>query len=712
MSNIKFYRGTSIPTSTTLPDGGIYFNTYKNKIYINNNDNIIEYNGNFGKENTTGIKGYKFDRVRIATDLGENYIEFHLKYPCNAIDEADYIPSGTKMFLALTSQTIDANIFVETFIVETLATNPEYTGIVIECRSSEYTPEKILSLISTVDNGDETYSINPEYDNDYAHFLYSADPNYQHSGNVSIPDSVVIGEKNTSHGYAGVAIGYKNIVLGGLGAVALGVGNEALNKGAIAFGGQCINHGSQSICGGYKNKNYANTAVVLGSNNSNNYRTNYLISDGVSMSDLDAQFNFITGQHHAGTYAKQQELKGRFNLIAGYANGVNGNSNSIQGEFHSVTGNRNMVGGLKHIVTGDGNIVGGATVDVNTANAGVTVLGSNNIVSGRHRVEGNYNIVGGFDNEVTGIYCTVGGYNNKALTNRTTIFGYTNTVDTKNTTFGYNFVAGRNNEVCNKIAVGDNTVLGVQNYVGTKSNEISSARGNTVIGLQNTVSGEYNTVIGLHNDLNYQSYKFIFGVGHNIKEYSMVGLGTWPAAFSSALNAKKIALVLGSGSSSSARYTPFAVYQDNLGDWNLKIGDKIFGEADIGDLKPDVVYKSYKCNKNSYGYFEVPSSFKNDGYLLVFELYSSEWGSIMSKPIRYMDQNHIRIDECAVVATGSDVSTGVIRDLHLYSGVVQFYGFLNDAMNSLSPSDYGDDITNYISNQYDLYCYKLGRTSM
>lgn len=45
MANVTFYRGTTVPTTDTLSDGGIYFNTSNNNIYINNSGSLITFKG-------------------------------------------------------------------------------------------------------------------------------------------------------------------------------------------------------------------------------------------------------------------------------------------------------------------------------------------------------------------------------------------------------------------------------------------------------------------------------------------------------------------------------------------------------------------------------------------------------------------------------------------------------------------------------------------
>ena len=46
MANVAFYRGTSVPTNSTLSDGGIYFNTSKKKIYLNSGGTVYTFDGN------------------------------------------------------------------------------------------------------------------------------------------------------------------------------------------------------------------------------------------------------------------------------------------------------------------------------------------------------------------------------------------------------------------------------------------------------------------------------------------------------------------------------------------------------------------------------------------------------------------------------------------------------------------------------------------
>ena len=48
MINVRFFKGTSIPSSSKLPEGGIYFNTSNKNIYFNYSGNLITYRGSTG----------------------------------------------------------------------------------------------------------------------------------------------------------------------------------------------------------------------------------------------------------------------------------------------------------------------------------------------------------------------------------------------------------------------------------------------------------------------------------------------------------------------------------------------------------------------------------------------------------------------------------------------------------------------------------------
>lgn len=53
MANVVFYRGTSTPTTSTLSDGGIYFNTSNKNIYLNSGGTLYTFAGTDTK-NTAG----------------------------------------------------------------------------------------------------------------------------------------------------------------------------------------------------------------------------------------------------------------------------------------------------------------------------------------------------------------------------------------------------------------------------------------------------------------------------------------------------------------------------------------------------------------------------------------------------------------------------------------------------------------------------------
>lgn len=46
MANVQFFKGTTVPTTNTLADGGIYFNTSNKFIYINDGGTLVLWDGN------------------------------------------------------------------------------------------------------------------------------------------------------------------------------------------------------------------------------------------------------------------------------------------------------------------------------------------------------------------------------------------------------------------------------------------------------------------------------------------------------------------------------------------------------------------------------------------------------------------------------------------------------------------------------------------
>ena len=61
MSQVKFFKGTSIPTVSNLTEGSIYFNTSNNNIYLNNNNTIITYKAAVGQKDSTTSSGEIFN---------------------------------------------------------------------------------------------------------------------------------------------------------------------------------------------------------------------------------------------------------------------------------------------------------------------------------------------------------------------------------------------------------------------------------------------------------------------------------------------------------------------------------------------------------------------------------------------------------------------------------------------------------------------------
>lgn len=45
MGAVQFFYGSTVPTTSNLPTGGLYFNTSNNKIYLNSGSSITIYDG-------------------------------------------------------------------------------------------------------------------------------------------------------------------------------------------------------------------------------------------------------------------------------------------------------------------------------------------------------------------------------------------------------------------------------------------------------------------------------------------------------------------------------------------------------------------------------------------------------------------------------------------------------------------------------------------
>ena len=63
----RFYVGTATPTTTTLPKGGLYFNTSNKYIYLNNNGSLVSWNGN---NNTYSVNNATLTIQRNGTSVG------------------------------------------------------------------------------------------------------------------------------------------------------------------------------------------------------------------------------------------------------------------------------------------------------------------------------------------------------------------------------------------------------------------------------------------------------------------------------------------------------------------------------------------------------------------------------------------------------------------------------------------------------------------
>lgn len=63
----RFYVGTATPTTTTLPNGGLYFNTSNKYIYLNNNGTLVSWNGN---NNTYSVNNATLTIQKNGTRVG------------------------------------------------------------------------------------------------------------------------------------------------------------------------------------------------------------------------------------------------------------------------------------------------------------------------------------------------------------------------------------------------------------------------------------------------------------------------------------------------------------------------------------------------------------------------------------------------------------------------------------------------------------------
>ncbi len=72
MSQVLFSKGTSVPTTTTLRDGGIYFNTSNKNIYLNNGGTLVTYNGNNTSYSTATSSTAGLVKIGY-TQSGKNY---------------------------------------------------------------------------------------------------------------------------------------------------------------------------------------------------------------------------------------------------------------------------------------------------------------------------------------------------------------------------------------------------------------------------------------------------------------------------------------------------------------------------------------------------------------------------------------------------------------------------------------------------------------
>ncbi len=81
--NVQFAKGTTVPTTSTLVKGGIYFNTSNKNIYFNNNGTLVTYKGtdttyNVANASSNGLMSSSHVKTLSALNVDVNYDKVHL----------------------------------------------------------------------------------------------------------------------------------------------------------------------------------------------------------------------------------------------------------------------------------------------------------------------------------------------------------------------------------------------------------------------------------------------------------------------------------------------------------------------------------------------------------------------------------------------------------------------------------------------------------
>lgn len=308
--------------------------------------------------------------------------------------------------------------------------------------------------------------------------------------------------------------------------------------------------GSNSTTFGWGNKNFADSGIIGGSQNTA-YNTGAFVvgsSNNVGSSDTSGSYGYVFGS---------------------------GNTISSTGSHNTAIGEQNTISGssTRCVAMGQGNTISDTyATSTNTQSYGLgnTVSGELNFVRGFiNNVKGKYTSVDGWNNTVTGGYCDrIEGYKNNisASGQYSHIEGNNHTISGQ---YQNTHVEGNNNSIKN--TVNGIHVEGAYNTINGECDQISvSGTNNTLSGMCNsgsTINGSYNTINGCwstyvggaNNSVSLLGQGFVHG-------YNLLVNGSHNSTTFGKNNVEDTAgdycLVIGNGESASARSNALAVTWD------------------------------------------------------------------------------------------------------------------------------------------------------
>lgn len=316
--------------------------------------------------------------------------------------------------------------------------------------------------------------------------------------------TLVVGLSNSNYSSGSIIAGSNN-------------SNNGLNS--FIIGNNNINSGSSSTLSGYRNTNSGNNSSISGYRNTNSGNNSSLSGYYNTNSGL---YSIIYGINNINL-GHQSILMGSINQNSGDNSFVVGtmNTNSGSGGDVIIAGASNVNNNPREIIAGCGNIdyysgkgessgnniLSGLNNIIKTSNS--IISGEANHVTGSHSAifgglnenSGSYSIIGGFSNINNGAYSFIDGYNNNNSGSHSILSGL------KNINYSsYSSLSGYYN-----------TNSGVNCSVAGARNTTSGVACQIMVGVQNSVSGNYASIISGHkingtlNDTAYGNNIYVTG---------------------------------------------------------------------------------------------------------------------------------------------------------------------------------------------------------